>query len=140
MTAIIEQNNLGDLLKYEMPNLYSREEVTAVRGENLALGTVVGRDSETKFIRKLDPTANTGAQTAIGAVIMPQDIKSNKAVIATRIAILADHAIIWPVNITEEQKQSTIFWTPEILEAIGFITIEQKEKADQKFNYNINDY
>ena len=55
MKAIVELNNLGDLLKYELPNLYSREEVTAVRGENLTLGTIVGRDSETKFVRKLDP-------------------------------------------------------------------------------------
>ena len=27
MTAIVEGNYLGDVLKYEAPNLYSREEV-----------------------------------------------------------------------------------------------------------------
>ena len=42
MPVITEGINLGDLLKYEAPNLYSRDQVTVAAGQNLVLGTVVG--------------------------------------------------------------------------------------------------
>ena len=42
MPALAEPLNLGDLLKYEAPNLYSRDRVTVASGQNLPLGTVVG--------------------------------------------------------------------------------------------------
>ncbi len=41
MSCIIEQNNLGDLLKYEASSLYSRDQITVAKGQNLKLGTVV---------------------------------------------------------------------------------------------------
>ena len=40
MPALQEPFNLGDLLKYEAPNLYSRDRVTVAAGQNLPLGTV----------------------------------------------------------------------------------------------------
>ena len=39
MSAITEQSNLGDLLKYEAPNRYSRDVATIAAGQNLPLGT-----------------------------------------------------------------------------------------------------
>ncbi|MGL9779787.1 MAG: head decoration protein, partial [Wolbachia sp.] len=42
MTSITETNNLGDLLKYEASNLYSRDQITVAKGQNLKLGMVVG--------------------------------------------------------------------------------------------------
>ena len=42
MPVQTESNYLGDVLKYEAPNLFSRDEVTLTAG-NLALGAVVGR-------------------------------------------------------------------------------------------------
>jgi hypothetical protein len=42
MPVQTESNYLGDVLKYEAPNLFSREEVTLTAG-NLVLGAVVGR-------------------------------------------------------------------------------------------------
>ena len=41
-TVFSESMNLGDLLKYEAPNLYSRDRVTVVAGQTLPLGAVVG--------------------------------------------------------------------------------------------------
>ena len=43
MTVITQRNNLGDLLKYEAPNLFSRETATIAAGQNLSLGTVLGK-------------------------------------------------------------------------------------------------
>ena len=42
MPVITEGLNLGDLLKYEAPNLYSRDRITVASGQNLPLGTVLG--------------------------------------------------------------------------------------------------
>lgn len=119
MTVAIEPNNLGDLLKFEAPSLYSREEITVAQGQNLTLGTLVGQQSETDLIKALNPAATDGTQNALGALIADADASSAniKAVIVTRDAILADHAVIWPTTITLEQKTAAI----KQLEARGVI-------------------
>ena len=119
MTVAIEPNNLGDLLKFEAPSLYSREEITVAQGQNLTLGTLVGQQSETDLIKALNPAATDGTQNALGALIADADASSAniKAVIVTRDAILADHAVVWPTTITLEQKTAAI----KQLEARGVI-------------------
>ena len=119
MIVAIEQNNLGDLLKFEAPNLYSREEITVAQGQKLALGAIIGQDSETDLIKAFNPSATDGTQNALGALIAEVDATSGntKAVIVTRDAILADHAVIWPSSITLEQKIAAI----KQLEARGVI-------------------
>ena len=119
MTVAIEQNNLGDLLKFEAPNLYSREEITVAQGQKLALGAIIGQDSETDLIKALNPAATDGTQNALGALIAEVDATSGnaKAVIITRDAILADHAVVWPSAIALEQKTAAI----KQLEARGVI-------------------
>uniref|UniRef100_A0AAU7YMQ4 Head decoration protein n=1 Tax=Wolbachia endosymbiont of Oeneis ivallda TaxID=3171168 RepID=A0AAU7YMQ4_9RICK len=118
MISITEGNNLGDLLKYEVSNLYSRDQITVAKGQNLKLGTVVGYDTKDGFIKALNPTATDGTQTAIGVITSDVNATENtKAVIITRGAILADHAVVWPANITEEQKAEAI----KQLEARGII-------------------
>jgi hypothetical protein len=68
------------------------------------LGTVVGRDKDNMII---NPTTTDGTQTPIG-VIISDDKGNTKAAIVTRIAMLADHAVVWPANITDEQKATAI--------------------------------
>ncbi|QUI60584.1 head decoration protein [Wolbachia endosymbiont of Spodoptera picta] len=117
MSSITEQNNLGDLLKYEASSLYSRDQITVAKGQNLKLGTVVGRDKD-NMIRIINPTATDGTQTAIGAIVSDVNATENaKAVIITRSAMLADYAVVWPANITKEQKNAAI----KPLEARGII-------------------
>ncbi|MFT4314702.1 MAG: head decoration protein [Wolbachia pipientis] len=110
MSCISEQNNLGDLLKYEASSLYSRDQITVAKGQNLKLGTVVAKKTDDGFIRVLNPTGTDGTQTAVG--VITTDIHSKdydmKGVIITRSAMLADHAVVWPANITEEQKTEAI--------------------------------
>ncbi|WP_353270914.1 head decoration protein [Wolbachia endosymbiont (group A) of Hedychridium roseum] len=117
MTSITETNNLGDLLKYEVYRDYTREEITVAKGQNLKLGTVVGYDKD-NMIKIINPTATDGTQTAIGVITSDVNAtETTKAVIITRIAMLADHAVVWPANITEEQKAAAI----KQLEARGVI-------------------
>ncbi|WP_265030430.1 head decoration protein [Wolbachia endosymbiont (group B) of Athalia cordata] len=110
MSCISEQNNLGDLLKYEASSLYSRDQITVAKGQNIKLGTVVAKKTDDGFIRVLNPTGTDGTQTAVG--IITTDIHSKdsdmKGVIITRSEMLADHAVVWPTGITEEQKAAAI--------------------------------
>ena len=65
MPVQTESNYLGDVLKYEAPNLFSREEVTLTAG-NLALGAVVGRHAPAVTVT---PGTNTG-NGVMGAVTL----------------------------------------------------------------------
>ncbi|WP_341819662.1 head decoration protein [Wolbachia endosymbiont (group A) of Brachyopa scutellaris] len=108
MSCISEQNNLGDLLKYEASSLYSRDQITVAKGQNLKLGTVVALDKDS-MVKIINPTATDGTQTAIGVIASDVNAKENsKGVIIARGAMLADYAVVWPTNITEEQKVAAI--------------------------------
>lgn len=120
MTAITNDLTLGDLLKYEEENLYSRNQVTVVSGQNLKLGTVIGRVSATQKIKALDPSATDGSEVAAGVVLQSIDASAaekTNGLIVSRQAIVADHALVWPVAITTEEKTAAIAQ----LEAIGVL-------------------
>jgi len=107
MTAIVQSKNLGDVLKYEAPNLYSRETDTVAAAQNLALGTVVGRDTATAKLKAFDPTATDGSEIAIGVLGNDVDatlIDRDDAILIARHAIVARGALIWPTGITPTQK------------------------------------
>ena len=76
MPVLSEANYLGDVLKYEAPNLYSREAVTVLAGSgaarSLAVGEVIGKRTRSSVIVTPDG-GNTGdgvatlATPALGA-------------------------------------------------------------------------
>jgi hypothetical protein len=108
--VITEKNNLGDLLKYEGPNLYSREEMTVASGQNLKRGTVVGMVTTSGLIKQLAPAAEDGTEIAIGILMDDVDASAGntKAVVIMREAIVAHNAVIWPATITAAQKKAAI--------------------------------
>jgi hypothetical protein len=108
--VITEKNNLGDLLKYEGPNLYSREEMVVASGQNLKRGTVVGAVTTSGLIKQLAPAAEDGTEIAIGIMMDDVDAKSGntKAVVIMREAIVAHNAVIWPASITAAQKKAAV--------------------------------
>ena len=61
MPTLTQAPTLGDLLKYEAPNLYSSERATVAAGQNLPLGAVVGRETATSKLKALDPAAGDGS-------------------------------------------------------------------------------
>ena len=120
MTAITNDLTLGDLLKYEEENLYSRDQVTVLSGQNLKLGAVIGRVSATQKVKALDPSATDGSEVAAGVVLQSIDASAaekTNGLIVSRQAIVADHALVWPVAITTEEKTAAIAQ----LEAIGVL-------------------
>ena len=109
--VIEEPNNLGDLLKYEAPNLYSRDLATVAAGQQLSLGTVVGLESATNKLHALDPTATDGTEIAIGVLATDVDatlIDVDDALLIARHAIVASAAIVWPAGITAAEQAAAI--------------------------------
>ena len=111
MTAITEGLNLGDLLKYEAPNLYSRDQITVASGQTLRLGAVVSIVTATGKVKQIDPSATDGSQYTAGVLMQDADAHladRNDGLMVARHAIVADHALVWPVAITLAEKQSAV--------------------------------
>lgn len=111
MPAITEGLNLGDLLKYEAPNLFSRDQVTVASGQTLPLGAVVGIVTTTGKVKQIDPSATDGSQYAAGLLMQPCDaalIDREDGLMVARHAIVADHALTWPAAITVAEKQAAV--------------------------------
>ncbi len=120
MPVITEGMNLGDLLKYEAPNLYSRDQATVASGQNLALGAVVGIVAATGKVKALDPAATDGSQLAAGVLLEPVDATAGNrddGILLARHAIVADSALVWPAGITNAEKAAAI----AELKAIGIL-------------------
>lgn len=106
-----ESMNLGDLLKYEAPNLYSRDRVTVAAGQNLPLGTVVGMVTATDKVKQIDPSATDGSQVAAGVLMQACDAalaERTNGLMLARHAIVSDHALQWPTGITTAEQQAAI--------------------------------
>ena len=111
MPDLVEPLNLGDLLKYEAPNLYSRDRVTVASGQNLPLGPVVGIVTATAKFKQLDPSAEDGTQVAAGVLLQACDatlIDRDDGLVVARHAIVAHHALAWPDAITTAEKLTAI--------------------------------
>jgi hypothetical protein len=111
MPSIQEALNLGDLLKYEAPNLYSRDLATVACGQNLAMGTVVGRAPVTGKLSPIDPDAVDSSAEAVGVLAFGVDattVDRDDALLIARHAIVASHALVWPAGITSAQKATAI--------------------------------
>jgi hypothetical protein len=110
-TAFTESMNLGDLLKYEAPNLYSRDRVTVASGQNLPLGAVVGMVTATGKVKQIDPSATDGTQLAAGVLMQACDAalaERSDGLIVARHAIVSDHALQWPTGITTGEQQAAV--------------------------------
>ena len=111
MPVITEGLNLGDLLKYEAPNLYSRDQVTVAAGQNLVLGTVVGIDTTTTKVKQIDLAAMDGTEVAVGVLATSVDaslIDREDGILIARHAVVADHALTWPAGIAPLDKAAAI--------------------------------
>lgn len=110
-TVFTESMNLGDLLKYEAPNLYSRDRVTVAAGQTLPLGAVVGMVTATGKVKRIDPSATDGSQVAAGVLMQAVDAalaERPDGLMVTRHAIVSDHALSWPTDITTAEQQAAI--------------------------------
>jgi hypothetical protein len=105
-----ESNYLGDWLKFEEDNLYSRDEVTVASGQNLATGAVIGIITASGKVTQLAPGASDGSQNAAGVLLRAVDASAadKPGAIIARHAICSDKGLIWPGSITGPQKTAAI--------------------------------
>jgi len=117
-----ESNYLGDWLKFEEDNLYSRDEVTVASGQNLATGTVVGIITTSGKVTQLAPAANDGSENAAGVLVGNVDATAGDqpGVIVARHAICSDKGLTWPGSITGPQKAAAL----SQLKALGILVRE----------------
>jgi hypothetical protein len=122
MPVLDETNRLGDWLKWEEDNLYSRDQVTVASGQNLATGTVVGVLTASGKVTQLAPAAEDGSQNAAGVLLHSVDATAADApgVILAREAICADRGLLWPAGITAPQKAAAL----SQLENLGILVRE----------------
>jgi hypothetical protein len=107
MSVLVNELTLGDLLKYEEESLYSRDQVTVAAGQNLRIGTVLGRVDANGKVKALDPAATDGTQIATAVLLQSVDATTgdkSSGIAVTRQAIVAHHALVWPAAITAEEK------------------------------------
>ncbi len=97
MATLTESPRLGDVLKHEADQLYSREEVTIASGQNLPIGTVIGRVSTDDKLVQLDPTASDGSETPIGILCESVDATATDTAswIAARHAIVSEDGLVY---------------------------------------------
>lgn len=111
MPTLTQAPHLGDLLKYEAPNLYSREQATVAAGRQLPLGAVVGRETATGKLKALDPSATDGTEVAAGVLGNAVDatlIDRDDAILIARHAIVARGALVWPAGLAPAQRAAAI--------------------------------
>jgi len=92
MPVLDEANNLGDVLKYEAPNLYSREAITVLAGSGadrvLPVGTVIGQRGKSIV------TATAGGGNAgDGAATLADPALGAKAEVGTYTLICVTTAV-----------------------------------------------
>lgn len=119
MPVITEQENLGDLLKYEGDNLFSREDIIVNTGQNIAFATVVARLNTGGNIVTLNSGGGGGNDIAVG--IICDDVNASTAAkkswMIARHAIVAEDAVIWPAGTTANQMATAI----SQLKALGIL-------------------
>ena len=122
MPVLNEAIYLGDWLKFEEDNLYSRDEITVVSGQNLGTGAVIGKITASGKITQLAPAAVDGSEAAAGVLLLPVDATAadHPGVIVTRHAICSDKGLVWPGGITGPQKTAAI----NQLKALGVLVRE----------------
>ncbi len=122
MPVQVESNYLGDWLKFEADNLYSRDEVTVISGQNLATGTVVGIITASGKVTQVAPAAVDGSQNAVAVLAFPVDASAadKPGVVIARHAICSDKGLVWPGGITGPQKTAAIAQ----LKAVGILVRE----------------
>ena len=117
MAILNEPAVLGDALKWEQSNDYSRRKVTIASGQNLALLQVVGKITASGKFAVLNPAATDGTENAAGFLMAAVDASAadREGVIIERDALVAMDNLVWPAGITAPQKEAAI----AELEALG---------------------
>lgn len=112
---------LSAFVKYEEAEAgYSRKDVTVAAGQNLAIGTVVGRITASGKVAAYDNEAVDGTQTAVGVLITAVDASAGDkpGTIIARHAVVAKEALVFSAGVTTQGEKDAAYAD---LEAAGIV-------------------
>ena len=117
MATKTEPNTLGDGIKWEEDNDYSRRQVTIASGNNLSQLQVVGKITASGKYAAFDQDAVDGTEDAAGIMVGAIDasLADKPGVIIEREALVAMDNLVWPSDIETAEKTAAIAQ----LEALG---------------------
>ena len=88
MPVLSEANNLGDVLKHEAPQLFSREEITVLAGSgsdrSLAIGEVIGKRTRSDAV--VTPDGGNTGDGAAGAVTLGANAEAGTYTLTCTVA------------------------------------------------------
>jgi hypothetical protein len=113
---------VGDWLKYEEENRFSRDVVTLNGGTKYTSGSVLGKITATGKYAMYDNTAVDGREVAAGLLVDATDATGGDAlgVIVNRIAELNPNNLTWHANNNAAAKTAGL---ADLL-AIGIVSLE----------------
>ncbi len=110
MAEINQPNTLGDGIRWEQSSDYSREKITVISGQDLAVLTVIGLITASGKATLLAPAASDGSEVAAGIMVSPCDASAADAEGAAivRDALIDPDSLAWPAGITAPQKTQAL--------------------------------
>ncbi len=118
-----ESARLGDIVKWEEDNDYSRDTVTVLSGEDLTIGAVLGKVTASGKMVELNPDASDGCEAAVGILTADCDASAAdvQAVMVARESIVVASGLVWEATVTAGEKVTAI----AELKALGIIVRDE---------------
>lgn len=125
ITVFKEGRNIGDVVKWEVFQDYSRDAgVLAAGAGDVEIGLVLGQKADGNFA-PINPTATTGEQVATGVLLnnlTATDTATDVDVtILARAALVSQSQLIWPAGATDAQIATSL----AELKAAGIVAREE---------------
>ena len=116
----LKANALSAFIKAEEEQSYSRKDITVASGQNLAIGTVLGKITASGKYAAYDNDAVDGTQTAAGILTAAVNASAADApgVAVVREAIAAKEQLIFGAGVTTQGEKDAAYVD---LEAIGIV-------------------
>lgn len=116
----LKANTLSAFIKAEEEQSYSRKDITVASGQNLAIGTVLGKITASGKYAAYDNDAVDGTQTAAGILTAAVNASAEDApgVAVVREAIAAKEQLIFGAGVTTQGEKDAAYVD---LEAIGIV-------------------
>lgn len=115
---LVEKAHRGCFIVSEANGSRSREEINLIKGQNLQVGTILGKITESGEYTQYNSTATNGSQTVAG--ILYDNINATeedrKAVVIIRDAEIAKDKLIYPDDSDDTKNKAN-----EELKALGLI-------------------
>ena len=123
MTVQSENNRLDDIVLWEDDNHFSRDKITVLSGENLALGAVLGIVTASGKYAEFDADAADGLENAAGILVAAVDASAadKEGVAIVRDAMIVSEQLVWEGTVTAGEKTAAL----AELKALGIIVREQ---------------